>query len=88
MIVNCWLAVLALMCVYQAVMLLIERRQKRQYIKWTPKLDNLLLELQKDGKTSREIAELMGTTRESVRQRMNRLREKAETACNTGSCKR
>ncbi len=29
MIVNGWLAVLALMCVYQAVMLLIERRQKR-----------------------------------------------------------
>ncbi len=29
MIVNYWLAMLALMCVYQAVMLLIERRQKR-----------------------------------------------------------
>ncbi len=29
MIVNCWLVVLALMCVYQAVMLLIERRQRR-----------------------------------------------------------
>ncbi len=29
MIVNCWLAVLALMCVYQAIMLLIERRYRR-----------------------------------------------------------
>ncbi len=29
MIPNYWLAVLALRCVYQVVMLLIERRQKR-----------------------------------------------------------
>ncbi len=29
MIPNYWLVVLALMCVYQAVMLLIERRQRR-----------------------------------------------------------
>ncbi len=29
MIPNCWLAMLAVMCVYQAVMLLIERRQRR-----------------------------------------------------------
>ncbi len=52
----------------------VEQRQKRQYIRWTPKLDNWLLELRRDGKTSREIAELMGITKENVRQRAFRLR--------------
>ncbi len=67
----------------------VEQRQKRQYIKWTPKLDNWLLELRRDGKTSREIAELMGVTPNNVKQREFRLRAKAEkAACNTESCKR
>ncbi len=61
---------------------------ERQSVRWTPAMDERMLRLRSEGKTNREIAELMGTTRESVRQRMNRLREKAETACNTGSCKR
>ncbi len=68
---------------------IVERTRRQQYTKWTPKLDNLLLELQEDGKTSREIAELIGTTEGSVSKRAFRLRTKAEkSACSTESCKR
>ncbi len=63
--------------------------EKRQHIIWTLSMDERMLRLRSEGKTNREIAELMGTTRESVRQRARRLQAKTEkTACNTGSCKR
>ncbi len=66
-----------------------DQRRKRQYIKWTPKLDKQLLELQSEGKTNCEIAEMIGTTEGSVSKRALRLRAKIEkAACNTGSCKR
>ncbi len=63
--------------------------EKRQHIIWTPKMDEQMLRLRSEGKTNREIAGLMGTTRESVRQRANRLREKAEKAAySMRNCKR
>ncbi len=62
---------------------------ERKNIRWSPQMDERMLRLKSEGKTNHEIAVLMGTTRESVRQRANRLRAKAEkAACNTGSCKR
>jgi len=57
---------------------IVERTRRQQYTKWTPKLDNLLLELQRDGKTNCEIAELIGTTEGSVCKRALRLRAKAK----------
>ncbi len=52
--------------------------KKRQYIKWTPKLDEWLLELQSDGKSAREIAELIGTTEERIYRRSLKLRAEAK----------
>ncbi len=57
--------------------------EKRQHIIWTPQMDRQMLRLKSEGKTNREIAELIGTTRESVRQRGYRLQAKTEkAACN------
>jgi len=55
-----------------------EQRRKRQFIRWTPKLDKRLLELQSEGKTNFEIAELMGTTEGSICKRAFRLQAKAK----------
>ncbi len=63
---------------------IVERKHRQQHVKWTPKLDNLLLELQKDGKTNREIAELIGTTIKSVQQRSYRLQTKAKNRLQHG----
>ncbi len=51
---------------------------ERQRVIWTSQMDRQMLRLRSEGKTNREIAELIGTTRESVRQRGYRLQAKAE----------